>query len=168
MAPETALMWAAPARQPDAQPIDEKRWRMPARQWWLLHQPSPPPPPPPPADCWFRCGGGGPCDGFCGAGGACCRLGYAQLGCPWPSLPLPPEATGCHAYHCCTAAVPFPPSLPPRSPPSPPPPPPPPMAPGICTDWCYSARNGECDDGGHGAVSASCGLGTDCSDCGER
>eukprot|EP00967_Tisochrysis_lutea_P031878 scaffold37642_cov30-Tisochrysis_lutea.AAC.10 len=128
---------------------EEKRYRMPARDWWLLHQPSPPPPPPPPSDCWERCGGGGPCGEFCGEGRACCRLGFAQLGCPLE------EGVGCTDYHCCTDAVPFPPSQPPSLPPSPPPPPPPPLPPGVCKNWCYSAFNGMCEDGGFGSVYAS-------------
>lgn len=37
-----------------------------------------------------------------------------------------------------------------------------------CLDSCRYAGDGECDDGGPGAVYAVCALGTDCSDCGPR
>lgn len=55
--------------------------------------------------------------------------------------------------------------------PSPPPhPPAPPFAPGgtACSDTCFSAGDGVCDDGGRGAEGDLCGYGTDCADCGER
>lgn len=35
-----------------------------------------------------------------------------------------------------------------------------------CLDTCDWARDGECDDGGPGAMYSGCGLGTDCYDCG--
>jgi len=43
----------------------------------------------------------------------------------------------------------------------------------LCTDTCASslgnwAGDGDCDDGGAGSAWASCGLGEDCADCGER
>jgi hypothetical protein len=37
-----------------------------------------------------------------------------------------------------------------------------------CTDTCRWAADGECDDGGEGALYSVCALGTDCSDCGAR
>ncbi|MEM9187743.1 MAG: hypothetical protein AAGF12_01105 [Myxococcota bacterium] len=36
---------------------------------------------------------------------------------------------------------------------------------GTCDDSCHWARDGVCDDGRPGAVSASCAPGTDCTDC---
>lgn len=36
----------------------------------------------------------------------------------------------------------------------------------ICLDTCQFAFDGECDDGGPGAVTAVCEFGTDCFDCG--
>ncbi|MFZ4738237.1 MAG: CHAP domain-containing protein [Bradymonadia bacterium] len=44
----------------------------------------------------------------------------------------------------------------------------PPRAHPVCIDACEWAGDGECDDGGPGALYAACELGTDCSDCGER
>lgn len=38
----------------------------------------------------------------------------------------------------------------------------------MCEDSCRFAADGECDDGGEGAMTASCSLGTDCTDCGRR
>jgi hypothetical protein len=38
----------------------------------------------------------------------------------------------------------------------------------ICSDGCASARDGECDDGGPGALYAVCDIGSDCADCGVR
>lgn len=35
-----------------------------------------------------------------------------------------------------------------------------------CFDTCQFAFDGECDDGGPGAVTVACGFGTDCFDCG--
>ncbi|KOO25609.1 ankyrin neuronal-like protein, partial [Chrysochromulina tobinii] len=67
---------------------------------------------------------------------------------------------------------PFPP--PPTSLPPPPPPPAPAPAPATCTNLCgnlhygYRASNGNCDDGGPGAQTSDCSLGTDCIDCGPR
>jgi hypothetical protein len=46
--------------------------------------------------------------------------------------------------------------------------PPPPRAIPVCADTCETAWDGECDDGGPGALYAVCDLGTDCGDCGER
>ena len=37
-----------------------------------------------------------------------------------------------------------------------------------CSDDCRYASDGECDDGGEGAGTDFCALGTDCSDCGPR
>ncbi len=39
---------------------------------------------------------------------------------------------------------------------------------GYCTNTCYFAHDGECDDGGDDATTSACDLGTDCADCGER
>lgn len=98
---------------------------------------------------------------------------------PGPPPPTPPPPLS-------------PPVHPPRRPPSPPPPlrPPPPLppprrppppsapprAPGtlvLCKDACRFAdvqysRDGRCDDGGEGALTNLCKLGSDCADCGER
>ncbi|TXD36327.1 hypothetical protein FRC96_09620 [Lujinxingia vulgaris] len=38
----------------------------------------------------------------------------------------------------------------------------------VCTNACSSANDGQCDDGGTGALFESCAYGTDCADCGER
>jgi len=38
----------------------------------------------------------------------------------------------------------------------------------ICYDYCTWAFDGECDDGGDGAVTGLCEYGTDCADCGPR
>jgi hypothetical protein len=43
-----------------------------------------------------------------------------------------------------------------------------PPSPTGCDDTCVTANDGECDDGGQGAVTSICGFGTDCADCGER
>ncbi len=37
-----------------------------------------------------------------------------------------------------------------------------------CSDTCLFAGDGECDDGGAGAVTTVCPFGTDCADCGTR
>ena len=37
-----------------------------------------------------------------------------------------------------------------------------------CSNTCEYANDGECDDGGFGAVYSVCSLGTDCNDCGVR
>jgi hypothetical protein len=39
---------------------------------------------------------------------------------------------------------------------------------GLCDDSCYWAYDGECDDGGPGALYVACAYGTDCGDCGPR
>lgn len=39
---------------------------------------------------------------------------------------------------------------------------------GACDDSCPTAFDGECDDGGEGALYDICTLGTDCADCGPR
>jgi hypothetical protein len=39
---------------------------------------------------------------------------------------------------------------------------------GTCLNTCYFAFDGECDDGGPGALYALCDRGTDCNDCGVR
>lgn len=39
---------------------------------------------------------------------------------------------------------------------------------GTCDDSCPWAYDGECDDGGPGAMWSVCPLGSDCSDCGPR
>ena len=38
----------------------------------------------------------------------------------------------------------------------------------LCSHTCSSNGNGECDDGGSGAESEACDLGTDCVDCAPR
>ncbi len=40
--------------------------------------------------------------------------------------------------------------------------------PGVCDDRCPHAGDGECDDGGPGAMYAVCPYGSDCRDCGAR
>eukprot|EP00966_Prymnesium_polylepis_P037895 879176-Prymnesium_polylepis.1 len=61
--------------------------------------------------------------------------------------------------------VPWPP--PPHNPPWQPP-----MPPGSvvcdCRETCAFTSDGDCDDGGMGSAYASCAIGSDCSDCGER
>jgi hypothetical protein len=47
-------------------------------------------------------------------------------------------------------------------------PPAPPPAPGLCTNTCIYAADGDCDDGGPGAEFAACAYGTNCVDCGVR
>ncbi|EOD40044.1 hypothetical protein EMIHUDRAFT_260314, partial [Emiliania huxleyi CCMP1516] len=37
-----------------------------------------------------------------------------------------------------------------------------------CTDSCFHSNDGECDDGGHGALYSACDHGSDCADCGHR
>jgi hypothetical protein len=39
---------------------------------------------------------------------------------------------------------------------------------GGCTDTCFDAADGACDDGGPGSDFTICDLGTDCTDCGPR
>ena len=57
-------------------------------------------------------------------------------------------------------------ATPPPPPPPPPPSPPPPGAP--CSNTCYYASDGDCDDGGEGAEYTICAVSTDCYDCGPR
>lgn len=39
----------------------------------------------------------------------------------------------------------------------------------LCDNTCVFANDGECDDGGEGAIKDShCEYGTDCNDCGVR
>lgn len=38
----------------------------------------------------------------------------------------------------------------------------------ICQNSCRWDDDGECDDGGHGAMTRLCAFGTDCADCGVR
>ena len=38
----------------------------------------------------------------------------------------------------------------------------------LCSNSCYWANDGVCDDGGHGAEYVECDLGSDCNDCGPR
>ena len=37
-----------------------------------------------------------------------------------------------------------------------------------CSNTCYAASDGDCDDGGSGSAYSGCSLGTDCVDCGSR
>jgi len=57
-------------------------------------------------------------------------------------------------------------------PPSPPPPPSasPPAAPStyLCTNTCFFANDGVCNDGSAGSTDATCGYAMDCADCGAR
>ena len=39
---------------------------------------------------------------------------------------------------------------------------------GLCTNTCRFPNDGDCDDGGPGAVYSLCTYGTDCGDCGTR
>ena len=48
------------------------------------------------------------------------------------------------------------------------PPPPSLPTPGYCSNTCNSWYYGRCEDGGPGAESSHCALGTDCDDCGPR
>lgn len=56
-----------------------------------------------------------------------------------------------------------PPSVPPP-PFAPPPPSLPPYTPGLCTDSCATANNGNCEDGGPFSEWNTCPAGTDCSE----
>jgi len=47
-------------------------------------------------------------------------------------------------------------------------PPAPPPAPGLCTNTCFYASDGVCDDGGPGSEWTDCAYGIDCVDCGVR
>lgn len=38
----------------------------------------------------------------------------------------------------------------------------------LCLETCRFSRDGECDDGASGAITAECDYGTDCQDCGPR
>ncbi len=40
--------------------------------------------------------------------------------------------------------------------------------PQLCGNTCEYASDGDCDDGGPGALTSACELGTDCNDCGSR
>jgi len=54
-------------------------------------------------------------------------------------------------------------------PPSPPPAPPPGAPPDyMCTNTCFFADDGVCNDGGTGSSDTTCSYSTDCSDCGAR
>ena len=44
----------------------------------------------------------------------------------------------------------------------------PPPTPCQCLNTCALANNAVCQDGGPGSVDSSCGMGTDCDDCGVR
>jgi hypothetical protein len=39
---------------------------------------------------------------------------------------------------------------------------------GTCSDTCFSANNGECEDCSIGSTANFCKIGTDCTDCGKR
>ncbi len=85
------------------------------------------------------------------------------------------QVSGANAVVYETASFSAPLLKPPRppSPPrllSPPPPSPPPPHPSdfICADDCLHFGDGECDDGGEGALYGLCEYGTDCVDCAAR
>ena len=91
---------------------------------------------------------------------------------PWLSLP-PPQARPAEPLRPPFPISPNPPSSPPALPP--------PATPLLCSNECrqetysytynghhWRALDGECQDGGEGAVLAFCALGTDCADCGPR
>lgn len=42
------------------------------------------------------------------------------------------------------------------------------MSSALCSETCEYTGDGECDDGGEGALTSACELGTDCIDCGPR
>jgi len=130
---------------------------------------SPPSPPSPPSmpsvcsdECFYafdsECDDGGPGAQFdwCEYGTDCSDCGLRPVLMPPP--PSPPE-------------FPSPPS-PPPTPPSPPSPPAspssPPFTPSVCSDECFYADDGFCDNGGPGAQFYLCEYGSDCSDCGLR
>ena len=82
----------------------------------------------------------------------------------------------CNWYRCVSKAeVPKPTTLDkcenwtqaPLPTPSPTPPPTPPR-PTCCLNTCAFANDAVCQDGGPGSVDSSCGMGTDCDDCGVR
>eukprot|EP00965_Chrysotila_dentata_P110073 3637225-Pleurochrysis_carterae.AAC.2 len=64
----------------------------------------PPPAPPPPlmpvinigVDCWSQCDGAGPCPGFCGLEGACCRS-------DWPAAACNPGVGNVEQHTCVVA-----------------------------------------------------------------
>ena len=60
----------------------------------------------PPHNCWLKCGGSGTCPEFCGAGMACCMMGFGD------DDDTCPDVMPKFAYHTCVRA----------EPPSPPPP----------------------------------------------
>jgi len=114
--------------------------------------PMPPPEPPfTPAACEETCNYAS--DGLCDDCGpdapyCICPLGTDCTDCgPRGVRPSPPDA-------------PSPPGLPPS----------PMFPPGawLCTNGCYAASDGDCDDGGPGTEYSACSLGTDCDDCGLR
>jgi len=75
-----------------------------------------------------------------------------------PPPPLPPPPSPLPSPHVPGYTVP------PTNPPLPPAVPPP----SWCFEQCPYASDGVCDDGGPGAVTGSCRLGYDCTDCGLR
>lgn len=107
-------------------------------------------------------GGPGSESSICQYGTDCSDCGVRAMPPPSPpsppSLPPPPPRPS------------PPPPRPSRPPPDPPlPPSPPPTPPGFrCTNTCTGGRPGICDDGGPGAPTAYCAIGTDCDDCGLR
>ena len=64
----------------------------------------------PPLNCWLRCGGSGLCADFCGAGMACCMMGFGD------DDDTCPDVMPKFAYHTCVKAdPPSPPPAPKRS-----------------------------------------------------
>ena len=98
----------------------------------------------------------------------------------------PPQNCHLNCEKLCSCPAPPPPAPPPprpeystAPPPSPPPPPSPAPSPATsCEDSCSGisllgitgdyTSDGDCDDGGPGAVYSACRIGTDCADCGAR
>jgi len=96
-------------------------------------------------------------DGDCDDGGP---------GAEWNSCVVGTDCHDCGSRHMLSTAPPLPSPPPPGAmPPSPSPPPP---GASCCSDSCYHASDGDCDDGGSGAETSLCLLGQDCADCGVR
>jgi len=134
------------------------------RDWIMTHLEAPPAPPPPPLPPPLSADEACDCtvDGESG-GVQTCRLGcrvhlpsddarfcYVREGSLCASS-SPSSAYPGAAWRACTADEVSPPDAPP-----------------LCSDCCYAAHDGECDDGGPGSLYVACKFGTDCDDCGDR